>query len=115
MEVKTLEVRDRMAFIPALAIRLEARDNADLFLLKRAGFSAEQILFTAQRDPYILLSNLISGETNHDPYAWRNARTMPNVHKFLIKNWNDIVNGSVIDVEFVLAEAKEPKTSEAQR
>lgn len=40
MEVKTLEIRDRTTFIPALAIRLGPRDERDRWLCERARMRA---------------------------------------------------------------------------
>lgn len=43
MDIKLLEIRDRGTFMPTMAIRLRSRDEAELFLLRRAGYGEEQI------------------------------------------------------------------------
>lgn len=43
MTVKLIEIRDRGTFIAAMAIKLFARDEAERFLLGRAGYAKEQI------------------------------------------------------------------------
>lgn len=40
MTAKTIEIRDRGTFVPALAIRLEPTNEADRYLLGRAGYSS---------------------------------------------------------------------------
>ena len=120
MQVKLFEIRDRNTFIPMLAIHLyvggapiagNPSAEAEFFLLRRAGYSREQILF-ASAEPYILLCKLDGVESQYDPFAWGNQRTFGTVHRYLISEWNDLKSGDVIDVEYILGETQTPKTSE---
>lgn len=111
MEVKLLEIRDEATFIPAMAVRLTARDEAEMYLLRRAGFATEQIAPQYHPEPYIILWRLEGGPAEYDPYNWTN-RTMKNAHGFIIDNWRTLQPGQVIDVQFILGETKEPKRSE---
>lgn len=43
MEVKLLEIRDRNTFIATMAVRLFGRTAREVFLLRRAGYSREQV------------------------------------------------------------------------
>lgn len=110
MDVKTLEIRDRGTFIPALAVRLNAADPRDRYLLARAGFG------TTAHDQarYVLLTNLVRPETQYDPYSWgAGTRTMREAHIAVEGDWERWTTGDVLDVEFLLGETTEPKVSES--
>lgn len=49
------------------------------------------------------------------PFDWPSApRTMREAHRAIIKaDWNALVNGQVIDVEYELGETDAPKQAEA--
>lgn len=120
MDVKLIEIRDRATFIPAIAVRLRNRTPREFYLLRRAGYSKEQIggreevagMLADGLEPYIVLSRLDgSMKANYDPYEWSD-RTMQNAHKWLIENWGIVVTGDVLDVEFILGETQQPKESE---
>lgn len=111
MTPKMLEVRDSGTFVPVLAVRLDPACEADRYLLGRAGYGTT----ADEQGRYVLLCR-IAGEHNHgaeyDPIEWRN-RTLRTAHQFIIDNWDELPSGSVVDVEYILGETVEPKTSEA--
>ena len=106
IETKTIEIRDKATFIPAIAIRVSPNDwSQDSYLLHRAGYSTEC--------PVVLLSSLLGGKPLHgDCYEWGD-RTYTVVHNHLQEHWDEILSGSVLDVEFILGETETAKTSEA--
>lgn len=101
-ETKVLEIRDSGTFIPAIAIRV---DNSH-YLSRRAGFVEHSA---------ILLTDLNGGrKACFDPYDWDGgARTMPVAHDYITKHWDSLVNGDVVDVQFIIGETKEKKLSES--
>jgi hypothetical protein len=107
MILRTVEIRDRNTFIPALAIRLKPANESQRYLLARVGFRDGES---------ILLVVLSSQKATADPYGWvslgMGPRTMPIVHKWLEKHFDEVVDGDVIDVEFILGETDRPKLSE---
>lgn len=120
MRVKLFEIRDRGTFIPALAVHLfvdgapiksNLHYEAELFLLRRVGYSLERILFPNNDEPYIILSKLDGVEANYDPFCW-NSHTMQDAHLHIIKNWKILRSGDVIDAEFLRNETNTPKVSE---
>jgi hypothetical protein len=116
VQVKLFEIRDRHTFIPVMATRLfiegdPIQHDADIFLLRRAGYSREQILFP-NVEPYIILCKLDGVEAHYDPWSWQPARTLTAAHNYIIANWQNLKSGDVIDVEFILGEVDKPKRSE---
>lgn len=108
MIVRMYEIRDRMTFIPAIAIRLAPGTERDRYLLARAGYG----ISPADQGEYVLLVRIDGGDgvARSDPHDWGD-RTMHVAHLEIIENWPE--SGSVIDVEYILGETSAPKESEA--
>lgn len=105
METKILELRDRGTFIPILCIRLLPDTARENYLLRRAGF--------AFAPPLVQLVNLTTGQGGWDEYEiGRGARTLPIALQHIRSNWDDIENGEVVDVQYILGETEAPKISE---
>lgn len=107
MEVKLLEIRDRATFIPVLCMLMESHHSQESYLLGRAGYRpgfhlVRQVLMTSLNSP---------DKSDYDPSAWGN-RTRETAHCWIADNWDDILTGDVIDVEFIRGETKEKKISE---
>jgi len=113
METKIIEIRDSATFIPALAIRLGSKVEAERYLLARAGFGRTE----ESQSEYIVLVKINSGEpcaAHIDPHDWgQNPRTYFVVHDYLTKHWNEVPAGGVVDVEYILGIRSTPKVSEA--
>lgn len=106
-EVKFLEIRDSMTFIPAMAVLLSQRDVesvAGRWLLSRAGL-------VSHSHRWVMLTKLETDETHCCYSTWSN-RTMEIAHKFIRDNWDSILDGEVIDVEHILGITEEKKSSE---
>lgn len=131
MEVKLIEIRDRNTFLPALAVSLdittdpehwvtghealareEARMERERYLLRRCGYSRERIE-PGTSEPYVVLTPLRADGSpcRYDEYGWGD-RTYQITHQWLLNNWSTVCSGDVVDVEFILGEAQEPKQSE---
>ena len=107
MEVKCLEIRDAGTFMPVIAIRPVAQNEAQRYLLRRDGYSG-----AADEHCIILIKTQCRGVA-YDPYDWpENPRTMHHAHKWIAKQWALLSDGDVIDVEFLLEETAKPKISE---
>lgn len=106
MITKTLEIRDRATFIPAFAMQMQPDNEGQRYLLRRAGYSC-------QPDDKIIILGMLNNPSRaaYDPYDW-NDRTMQTAHNYIAKNFDDLSNGDVVDVEFILDETDEPKESE---
>lgn len=104
MEIKLLDIRDAGTFIPAMAIQVRGTDG---YLLRRAGFGDF---------PIVILIHLQGMRCSPDAYGWSvQSRTMPEAHKWIEENWEEIEDGAVVDVQFILGETQTPKISESLR
>lgn len=105
MIVKVLEVRDRMTFIPVMAIKMNSEDDIQKYYLRRAGYGEDSFSVSV-----ICMDNFKGYD---DPYKWDcMSRTMHEAHKYISKNWDLLNDGDVVDVEYVLGETDTPKVSE---
>jgi hypothetical protein len=97
---KFIEIRDAGTFIPALAIPISREDG---YLARRAGFG----------DRCIYLIKLNMEMCAYDPYSWTGgARTMTVAHEWIREHWDEITDGQVVDVEYILGLRATPKESE---
>lgn len=103
MQIKVFEVRDRGTFIPILVIRMVSTEDSEKYLLARSGYDSKA--------PLCLVVHLSSNRAQYAPMTW-DGRTMPNAHRYIEKNWDNLASGEVIDIEFILGETLEKKQSE---
>lgn len=108
MQDKILEVRDRGTFIPVIALQIEPESQEQEFLICRAGFP------TIPSDMSIILFSLnCNSSVEYDPFEWMH-RTFQTAHRYIIENFDNLKDGDVIDVEFILGETTVKKTSESE-
>lgn len=111
MQAKALEIRDEGTFIAALAVDMNpdelGSEPHQRYLLRRCGYPCDY-------RPNVILTNLCgNGRATNDPYDW-GGRTWPVAHKYIIDHWDELKDGDIVDVEFILGETPEPKQSESQ-
>ena len=104
MLTKLLEIRDEGTCIPAMATEAIASNPRQHAILRRAGYSENRC---------IILQHLHKGEATYNAFDWR-SRTYHHAHLYIIKYWDDLKDGDVIDVQFILGENPEKKVSEIQ-
>lgn len=108
MKSKMLEIRDSCTTIPVIAIKTIPENDDERRFYDRAGFG----------DCSVVLINMAGGaKCESDCFNWRKdgTRTMFHAHQFIVANFDDIPNMSVIDIEFILNESEAPKKSEIWR
>ena len=120
MQTKLLEVRDRETFIAVFCVNMQPQsweppvqstsDRANRirerrYLLRRCGYGED--------GPTIAMGRLdANGQPwNADPYHWCD-RTMQTAHVFIQERWDELEDGDVVDVEFILGLTEAPKISE---
>ena len=106
MQAKALELRDEGTLIPVLCVGMNPAIEAPRYLLRRCGYPCDG-------RPNILMTRLAADGAPvwNDPYAWR-GRTFPVAHLYIIGHWEELADGDVVDVSFILGETAEPKRSE---
>lgn len=127
MQVKLFEVRDKMTFIPVVAVMIEpgprpgevppaaemfaAEQRArEAYLIRRCGYA------THNRDAEVRETIVVrlDGTSKRAPSEWHDHgdRTMKAAHQYIASNWSTLRSGDVVDVEFILGETPTPKVSE---
>lgn len=109
MQVKCLEVRDDGTFCPVICIKPVPDNDAQRWLLRRDGYSCKPderlVIYIAPQ----------CQKCAYDPYEWTNARTHKVAHHYIEQHWHELVDGDVVDVEYILGEKPTPKLSERIR
>lgn len=106
MIAKALELRDEGTFIALLAVDMNPSDRAQHYLLRRVGYPCDE-------RPNVVITKLSADGDRacNDPYYWKD-RTFRTAHIYIIEHWNELSDGDVVDVQFILGETKTPKVSE---
>ena len=106
MIVKAIEIRDRNTFIPAIAISTAPANEGQRYLLQRTGYAADG-------RTVILMSLAEPNHAAYDPYDFpANPRTFRVAHEWVERHFDELADGAVVDVEFILGETAAPKVSE---
>ena len=107
MEVKCLEVRDDGTFMPVICLRPTPDNEGQRYLLRRDGYSG------GPDERCIIFIKPQCGGVAYDCYDWDELpRTTRIAHNYIAEHWNELVDGSVIDVEYILGERATIKQSE---
>lgn len=112
-EVKMFEVRDEGTTIVCIALKPDARHEAERWGWARSGYNTNPM----EQRKYVLLGPLAGGEGKLvcDPFKHPgNARTLPQAHVHIIQNWDYLRSGDVIDVQYILHETPEAKLPERE-
>ena len=108
MKAKVLEIRDSMTHVPALAIQMLADDEVqEYYVHERCGYSRD--------GSSIVLMKLSDCRATNYPPDWPamdSCRTLPVAHKYILDHFDELEDGDVVDVEFILGETEVKKTSE---
>ena len=107
MEIKCLEVRDSMTFIPVICIRPVPENDEQRYLLRRDGYQGDD------SEHCIIYINAQCRGVAYYCYDWPdNPRTHRVAHDYIAQNWFTLRDGDVIDVQFILGETETKKVSE---
>lgn len=109
MIVKIFEIRDAGTFVPVICIKPVADNERQRYLLKRDGYSLEP-----DDDIIIMIDAQCSG-VSYSYCGWKgDARTKPVAHRYIERHWDQLADGDVIDVQYILGETTAPKRSERE-
>lgn len=108
MFMKMIEIRDSMTCIPTVAIKMLACDPVEQKFLWRCGYPKDGSSITLMR--------LSDQKATNDPYGWHalgtGLRTMQVAHDYILKYYDTLRNGQVVDVRTILGEAEHAATPE---
>lgn len=102
MQAKALEVRDRATFIPIVALAMSAANEEQRYLMSRVGFNGD--------GSQVIVMQMNDQRASSDPYDW--SRTMRVAHEYILRHFDELTDGEVIDVEYLLGESKQKRISE---
>lgn len=105
MITKLFEIRDRATFFSVFATLMEPTNGGNAYLLRRVGFGLGSNL--------VMVGRCDGGKAHYDVYEQNNgARTMMEAHRYIQDHFDELKDGDVIDVEFILGESDTKKISE---
>jgi hypothetical protein len=106
METKIVEIRDSGTFVGAMVLRMTSDNPVQRYYLRRVGCNHDTIVLMALNDQV----------ATSDVYEWPRlrpgTRTMQVAHDWVQSHFDEIKDGDVIDVEFILGIKPEKKVSE---
>lgn len=105
MIVKALEIRDEGTTISMLAIRPIPENPAQRAVLRHAGYGDSD---------YVILIGAHDCEGSYNPYKQPGNRTRRAAHIWIKEHFDELRDGDVVDVQFILGERPTKKTSEIQ-
>lgn len=103
MKVVFIEIRDAATCIPAMAIKMQAANEGQRYLMRRCGYPDD--------GSSIILMRLSSQQATSDYSQW-DSRTMQVAHHWLDFYFDEVQDGHVLDVEFILGLSDTAKASE---
>lgn len=107
MEVKCIEIRDAMTFIPVICIRPVPANEEQRYLLRRDGYCGDK------SETCIIMIDAQCHGVSYDPFDWpTDTRTKHVAHRHIHEHWDRLRDGDVVDVQFILGETNAPKESE---
>jgi hypothetical protein len=117
MQTKILEIRDKATFFPVVCVNMNPGNEntlprgfpqyeSQLYLLRRCGYPCDN------RPNILYVRAAADGRpASNDPYFFGD-RTNQVALNYIIDHWDEIEDGDVIDVEYILGEAPQKKVSE---
>ena len=110
MEVNLFEVRDDGTYLPAICIRCTPANEAERYMLDRAGYGQ-----TAKaQGAYVLFAAESDGQLRYDTSYWADNRTRLIAHAWIRDHWAELETGDVVDVRVILGETITPATPERE-
>jgi len=109
MDSKVFELRAPATIMVIMATRLEVFNEAERYLLSRSGFGRNNNDFKK----YIMLQCLDGGTStaSTDPYK-HGIRELRIVHCYIYEMFDQLDDGQVLDIDFILGNTFEPKQPE---
>jgi hypothetical protein len=108
MTFKTLEVRDTATRIDVMVFRMLAENLTQAhYVHDRNGHPRD--------GRSVVMMKIYDQLATNDPWEWEGrggGRTLQVAHQYVLDHFDELIDGDVIDVEFILGETKEKKRAE---
>lgn len=107
MQIKLFEILDRATCMPVMVVKLQDTSAARYPLLSRAGFNpfGEPVCY--------MFVTLAHPKANWDAYGWpAGDRTCSSAHKYIEQHFDELPDGAVVDVQYILGETQTPRPSD---
>ena len=101
MRIKCIEIRDEGTCIAAIAIAMKPSSHVESAFLWREGYPPHGVV----------LMRLSDQRATSDAYEW-NDRTHQTAHLYIEQHFDELENGTVVDVRVILEETEEPAEAE---
>ena len=108
MKAKLIEVRDAATYMPVLAVRFSPANEAERYMLSRLGYGQTG----ENQGQYVLYYPMHGGyAATDDPNVWSD-RTNAVAHQTIVAQFETLLPGDVVDVEYELRETERKKLPE---
>lgn len=107
MTIKMIEIRDSGTTIAAMAIKMALADVTEFRFLRHCGYPSD--------GSGVVLMKLSGQRATSNPYQWPDfggGRTMTMAHDYIIRHFDQLESGAVVDVQVLLGETVTPKAAE---
>jgi hypothetical protein len=108
MESKIFEVRAEGSFIPVMAIRLDASNDAEAYLLGRSGYGLDPVSW---HDYIFLFPIEVEGPAVTDPFKQK-IPELQIAHSYVSEHFDELKPGDVLDVDFIAGKRPAPRKSD---
>jgi hypothetical protein len=108
MESKLFELRAPATCMPIMAVRLNAENEAEAWLLRRSGYG----LWPSDWQGYIFVFPIErEGKAVTDPFK-QDCEELRIAHLYISEHFDELERGAVIDVDYIQGRTSEPKKSD---
>ena len=108
MESKLFEVRAPATCIPVMAIKLDAVNEAEAWLLGKSGYGRSQ---TEWNNYYFVFPIEFDSVSVCDP-SKQKIDELRIAHEYIKEHFDELAPGTVIDTDFIQGHTAEPKKSD---
>jgi len=110
MKTKLFEVRAEGTCIPVMAVRLDASNGAEAYLLGRSGYG----LSSPSWHSYVFLFPIeFEGPAVTDPFK-QPLRELLIAHKYVLDHFDELEPGAVLDVDYIEGRRTEPREPDGE-
>jgi hypothetical protein len=108
METKLFEVRAVATCMPIMAVKLDAVNEAEAWLLGMSGYGFNPMKW---KDYIFVFPIEREGKAVTDPYK-QDCSELHTAHQYINEHFDELEHGAVIDTDFILGRTESPVESD---